>query len=193
VREEIAPVIYNNSGGYRLDVKLSGGQVVETLAAIDRLWKQHSPLPAPISRRFYDQYVDTLYADLTRQGRLFSIFATVALLLAGVGLFGLASFVAERRTKEMGIRKALGAQTGDVLRLLLWQFARPVVWANLIAWPLAAWAMHNWLAGFAYRIDLPLWLFPVASLLALAIALATVGLHALRVAAARPTVSLRHE
>lgn len=193
VRTPIAPVIYNNSGGYQLDVKLRGGNVPETLAAIDALWKQHSPLPAPIARRFYDSYVQQIYGELTRQGRLFSIFATLALLLAGVGLYGLASFVAERRTREIGIRKALGAETGDVMKLLLWQFARPVVWANLLAWPLVAWIMRRWLDGFAYHIGLPLWLFPAAAVLALLIALVTVSAHALRVAATRPVESLRYE
>ncbi len=193
VRTAIAPVIYNNSGGYQLDVKLRGGNLPETLAAIDALWKQHSPLPAPMARRFYDSYLQQMYGELTRQGRLFSIFATLALLLAGVGLYGLASFVAERRTREIGIRKALGAKTGDVMKLLLWQFARPVVWANLLAWPLAAWTMQRWLEGFAYHISLPLWLFPAAALLALVIALATVSVHALRVAAAKPVESLRYE
>jgi putative ABC transport system permease protein len=193
VRTAIAPVLYDNAGGYRLDVKLARDQVPATLAAIDRLWKQHAPLPSPISRRFYDDYVQQLYGELTRQGRLFSLFATLALLLAGVGLFGLASFVAERRTREIGIRKALGAQTSDVLGLLLRQFARPVLWANLIAWPLAGWMMHHWLQGFAYHIELPLWLFPAAALLALLIALATVGTHALLVARAKPVLALRHE
>ncbi len=193
VRTPIAPVIYNNSGGYQLDVKLRGGSVPETLAAIDALWKQHSPLPSPMARRFYDSYLQQMYGELARQGRLFSIFATLALLLAGVGLYGLASFVAERRTREIGIRKALGARTADVMKLLLWQFARPVVWANLLAWPLVAWIMRRWLDGFAYHIGLPLWLFPVAALLALAIALATVSVQALRVASARPVESLRYE
>jgi len=193
VRTAIAPVIYNNSGGYQLDVKLRGGNLPETLAAIDALWKQHSPLPAPMARRFYDSYLQQMYGELTRQGRLFSIFATLALLLAGVGLYGLASFVAERRTREIGIRKALGAQTSDVMKLLLWQFARPVVWANLLTWPLVAWIMQRWLDGFAYHISLPLWLFPAAAVLALVIALATVSAHALRVAAARPVDSLRYE
>ncbi|MEJ0098218.1 MAG: FtsX-like permease family protein [Pseudomonadota bacterium] len=193
VRTPIAPVIYNNSGGYRMDVKLRGHDVPETLVAIDALWKQYSPLPAPISRRFYADYVQQLYTELAGQARLFSILALLALLLAGVGLFGLASFVAERRTREIGIRKALGAKTSDVLRLLLWQFARPVLFANLIAWPLAGWAMQRWLEGFAYHIDLPMWLFPVTAALAMIIALATVGAQALRVAAARPVESLRHE
>jgi putative ABC transport system permease protein len=193
VRTPIAPVFYNNSGGYRMDVKLGGADLAGTLAAIDQLWKQHSPLPSPISRRFYDEHVQQLYQELTKQGQLLSIFAALALLLAGVGLFGLASFMAERRRREIGLRKALGARTGNVLQLLLWQFARPVAWANLLAWPLAAWALHRWLGGFAYHIELPLWLFPLAGFTALLIALLTVTAHSLLVARAKPVAALRHE
>ncbi len=193
VRTPIAPVLYNNSGGYRMDVKLGGADLAGTLAAIDRLWKQHSPLPSPISRRFYDEHVRQLYQELTKQGQLLSIFAALALLLAGVGLFGLASFMAERRRREIGLRKALGARTGNVLQLLLWQFARPVAWANLLAWPLAAWTLHRWLDGFAYHIELPLWLFPLTGFAALLIALLTVSVHALLVARAKPVAALRHE
>jgi len=193
VRIPIAPVLYDNSGGYRLEVKLRRERVPETLAAIDDLWKQHSPLPAPISRRFHEEYVQELYGDLTRQGQLFSLFSVLTLVLAGVGLFGLASFIAERRTMEIGLRKALGATTGDVLRLLLWQFRRPLLWANLVAWPVAGYLMQRWLAGFAYRIDLPLWLFPAAALAVLLVALATVSAHALAVARAKPVAALRCE
>ena len=78
----------------------------------------------------------------------------LAVMLAALGLFGLAAFTAERRTKEIGIRKSMGATRTDILRLLLWQFARPVLWANLIAWPAAYFAMRRWLDGFAYRIEL---------------------------------------
>jgi putative ABC transport system permease protein len=80
-----------------------------------------------------------------------------------------------------------------VLRLLLWQFSKPVIWANLIAWPVAGWAMQRWLNGFAYHVDLPLWLFPATALVTVLIALATVAAHALRVARAKPVTTLRYE
>ena len=113
--------------------------------------------------------------------------------LSCIGLFALTSATAERRTKEIGIRKALGADTGDVLRLLLWQFSKPVVWGCLLAWAVAAFVMHRWLEGFAYHIDLPLWLFPAGALAALVIALATISAQSVLVARAKPIQSLRYE
>ena len=109
------------------------------------------------------------------------------------GLYGLAAFTAERRTREIGIRKVLGARNRDIVRLLVWQFSRPVLIANLIAWPVAWWLMRDWLDGFARRIDLgPQW-FVLAGLLAAAIAAATIIGHALRVASRSPALALRYE
>jgi putative ABC transport system permease protein len=195
VRVPIDPVFYDDIAPYgdQLNVKLRGTSVPETLLAIDQLWKQMAPLPAPITRQFYDQYTQALYRDLERQSTLFSLFAAIALLLAGLGLFGLAAFTVERRTREIGIRKALGAATGDLVRLLLWQFARPVLWANVITWPLAAWLMTLWLQTFAYHIDLPLWLFPITGVATLTIALLTVSVHSILVARAKPVAALRYE
>ena len=130
---------------------------------------------------------------MLREARAFGVVAMVAIVLACLGLLGLATAVAEQRTREIGIRKALGASTSNVLRLLLWQFSKPVVWANLIAWPVAGWAMQTWLNGFAYHVALPLWLFPAAALITLVIALATVSAHAVRVARAKPVTALRYE
>jgi putative ABC transport system permease protein len=195
VRVPIDPVFYDDIAPYgdQLNVKLRGTSVPETLQAIDQLWKEMAPLPAPIKRQFYDQYTQTLYRDLERQSTLFSLFAAIALLLAGLGLFGLAAFTVERRTREIGLRKTMGAATGDIVRLLLWQFTRPVLWANLITWPLAAWLMTHWLETFAYHIDLPLWLFPATALATLIIALLTVSVHSILVARAKPVAALRYE
>jgi putative ABC transport system permease protein len=195
VRVPIDPVFYDDGAPYgdQLNVKLRGTSVPETLQAIDQLWKEMAPLPAPIKRQFYDQYTQTLYRDLERQSALFSLFAAIALLLAGLGLFGLAAFTFERRTREIGIRKALGAATGDILLLLLWQFARPVLWANLITWPLAVWLMTRWLETFAYHIDLPLWLFPATGAATLTIALLTVSVHSTLVARTKPVAALHYE
>ena len=130
---------------------------------------------------------------MLREAQGFGIFTLVAAVLASLGLFGLAASIAEGRTREIGIRKALGADTSDIIRLLLWQFSRPVLWANLIAWPVAAWAMQHWLQGFAYHVTLALWLFPAAGGLALAIALLTVCTHSILVARAQPVAALRYE
>jgi putative ABC transport system permease protein len=94
---------------------------------------------------------------------------------------------------NVGTSEVHGADTGDVLRLLQWQFSKPVAWASLLAWPAAAWVLQRWLSGFAYRIDMPLWLFRVAAGAALLIALLVVSAHSLRVARARPVVALRQE
>lgn len=195
VRIPIDPVLYDDTAPYfnQLNVKLRGTEVPETLQAIDDLWKEMAPLPAPITRWFYDQYTEALYRDFERQSTLFSAFAAIALLLSGLGLLGLTAFTVERRTREIGLRKAMGASTGDIVRLLLWQFARPVLWANLITWPLAAWLMTRWLQTFAYHIDLPLWLFPATGAATLTIALLTVSAHSILVARAKPVAALRYE
>ena len=110
-----------------------------------------------------------------------------------LGLFGLAAFTAERRTKEIGIRKVLGARTRDIVRLLVWQFSKPVLVANLIAWPVAWWVMRDWLNRFDARIDLGPVPFLLAGVLALAIAIGTIAGHAFKVARANPIKALRYE
>ena len=110
-----------------------------------------------------------------------------------LGLFGTAAFTAEQRTKEIGLRKAMGASTAAVLRLMLWSFAQPILWANLIAWPVGWWLMNRWLQGFAARIELSPAYFLAAGAAALLIAALTVSGHALRVAGAKPVGALRYE
>jgi putative ABC transport system permease protein len=134
-----------------------------------------------------------MYFDIIQQRRVLGSLSGVAVFLSCLGLFGLSIYTAQRRTKEIGIRKVMGASTGAVMRLLLWAFAKPVVWASLIAWPFAAWIMNRWLDGFVYRVDLGWWMLPVASLLALAITLATVSAHSYLVARAKPASALRYE
>jgi putative ABC transport system permease protein len=175
-----------------VDVKLTGRQIPETLSAIDAAWKANDRRH-PISRFFMEEHIQSLYTDMLREAQLFAVFAGVAVLLACLGLLGLAASVAERRTREIGIRKALGAATGNIFWLLLRQFAQPVLWANLIAWPVAAWVMRQWLQGFAYHVDLPLWPFPAAAATTLVIALLTVTTHSMLVARAKPVAALRYE
>jgi putative ABC transport system permease protein len=134
-----------------------------------------------------------MYASVSLQSTVISLGAGVALVIAALGLFGLSAHSAEQRTKEIGIRKAMGASSGDIVRLLLVDFSRPVLFANLIAWPAAWWAMSQWLSGFANHVDLPLWLFLASGGLALVIACVTVFAHAILVARATPVTSLRYE
>jgi putative ABC transport system permease protein len=194
VTQRIPPTAYVHApADYgAVHLRLTGRQLPETLAQIDAVWRRTGG-EGKLWRFFIEEHVQARYLSLMRQVQAFGFFSLLAAILACLGLLGLAASVTSQRTKEIGIRKALGADNGDVLRLLLWQFSRPVVLANLIAWPLAGWAMQSWLDGFAYRIDLPLWLFPAAALLALGIALLTVSAHSLRVARARPVAALRHQ
>src|SRR5260370_17283738 len=157
-------------------VKLNGSQIRETLASIDQLWKRLGS-PRPISRFFFDEQVENIYQDMIRQERLMAVLETVALLIACLGLFGIAAFSSERRTKEIGIRKVMGAETRDIMRMLLWQFSKPVFYGSLIAWPVAAYIMHRWLQGFAYHVELGPWLFIATTALTLVIALITPRAH----------------
>jgi putative ABC transport system permease protein len=175
-----------------LTVKLTGRDVPATLQAIDAAWRATGSA-RPAHRRFVDDYLQQVYLATIQQGRLLDALCAVAVLLAGLGLFGLASFTAERRVKEIGVRKAMGASTADVARLLLWSFSRPVLWANLIAWPLGWWALSQWLEGFSRHISLEPWMFLAAAAAALIVALVTVLTHTLRVASAKPVGALRYE
>jgi putative ABC transport system permease protein len=175
-----------------VSIRLSGKQVPETLAAIDRVWRETGG-QGPIRRRFLSDRMEELYRDLERGMQLFALFAALAVLLAAAGMVGIAIATTDRRTKEIGIRKAMGASTGQVLWLLLRQLTRPALLANLIAWPVTWWAMQRWLTGYAYRIDMPLWLYPVAGLAAFGIAVASIGALAGAAARRAPIVALRYE
>lgn len=194
VHEQINPAAYfvHTRRHQYLSVKLSGDNIPATLAAIDQLWAKVGE-PKAITRTFLDQRVQELYLDITRQSQLFRLFSGIAVFIAGLGLFGLSAFTAETRTKEIGIRKAMGASRASILKLLLWEFSKPVLWANAIAWPVGYLAMRRWLEGFAYHVELTLGMFVAASALALVIALLTVSSHALLVARAQPVTALRYE
>ncbi|MBB6254797.1 ABC transporter permease [Nitrospirillum iridis] len=176
----------------QLLIKVKPGDMPGALDLIDRTWRQMVP-DQPIPRVFLDAQLQGIYERETKTGHLFAAFSGLALVIASLGLFGLAAFTAERRTKEIGLRKVLGAGVTDIVRLLVWQFSKPVLVANLIAWPVAWYAMRHWLDGFADRIALNPLLFLAAGFSALLVAWATVGLHAARVAATRPIVALRYE
>lgn len=175
-----------------INVKLTGQEIPQTLAAIDRIGAA-TGAEVPLDRIFLSQYIQNLYLSVLREAQALAVFAAVAVVLACLGLLGLAAAAAERRTKEIGIRKALGAGTADILRMLLWQFSTPIIWANLLAWPVSALLLKRWLDGFADHVNLSPLTFVAAGALTLVIALATVTGHALVIARAKPVMALRYE
>jgi len=191
---QIAPtVFYNDPDRYSdISVRLKAGQAPQTLAAIDRIWRRNVPA-RPFYSRFVEESLNTLYVDSERQGALLSIFVILAVFIASLGLFGLAAFVVERRTREIGIRKVFGARMRDLVFLLLWQFSIPILLANAIAWPVAYYYLHQWLESYAYRISLNPGYFVAAGFTALCIGWLTVLSHAVRVARANPIHALRTE
>ena len=190
----VSPAVYYYRPEYlsTLSIRVKGGHVSDGLAFIDATWHRFAPGVA-IQRHFLDDSFDKLFAADEKQGTMFGIFVGIAIFIACLGLFGLAAFTAERRTKEIGIRKIMSARTGDIVRLLLWQFSIPVLIANVIAWPIAWYYLQHWLEGYAYRIELNPLYFAAAGLVALVIAWLTVIGHALRVARANPVHALRYE
>jgi putative ABC transport system permease protein len=175
-----------------ISVRVAAADLRATLAGIDAAWREVLP-SEPISRRFLDDDFEALYRAEQRQMQLFTSFAALAIVIACLGLLGLAWFSTERRTKEIGIRKAVGGTVVDIVRLLTGEFSRLVLLANVVAWPVSYFVMHRWLAGFAYRIDLGLAVFVGSALVALAVALLTVGGVAARAASAKPLSALRYE
>jgi putative ABC transport system permease protein len=173
-------------------LRISGRNIDDTLAHIDRTWSQFIP-NQPITRRFLDVDFEALYRSDQREGQILASFALLAVFIACLGLLGLASYTTERRTKEIGVRKVMGGTTWDIVRLLTAEFAKLVLLANVIAWPVAYFAMQGWLASFAYRVDIGLAVFAGSALLALGIAVITVGAVAARAASAKPIGALRYE
>jgi putative ABC transport system permease protein len=194
VRDPLQPImfLYARNGTREMVIRYAGAEPKKVLADVERVWKRMVP-DLPFRGEFADGRVAKLYARDEARGKLFGAFAILAVVIGCLGLFGLAAFTAERRTKEIGIRKVLGARSRDIVRLLAWQFSKPVIVANLIAWPVAWWVMRDWLNGFDSRIPLGPTPFIFAGLLALAIALGTIASHAFRVARANPIHALRYE
>jgi putative ABC transport system permease protein len=192
--QKIRPTFYIGAPDrYQLiNVRLTGREIPETLAAIDRI-SLTTGSEKPLERFFLNEYIQNLYLIILREAEAFGAFAGVALVLACLGLLGLSAATADTRTREIGIRKAMGADTADILRMLLWQFSTPILWASLLAWPLSAVLLNHWLDGFADHIELRPWPFLAASVLALVIALLTVGTHAVLIARAKPVTALRYE
>ena len=148
---------------------------------------------APFTYSFLDERFQATYESERKTGTILGIFAGLTVFIASLGLLGLAIFMAEQRTKEIGIRKVLGASVTSILTLLSKDFLKLVLLANLIAWPLAWWGMHQWLQDFEYRISISLWIFALAGVVAVLIALLTISLQAIKAAVSNPVKALRSE
>jgi putative ABC transport system permease protein len=178
----------------RISIKISGNKdnVSAAIAHLEKTWKSYLP-EVPFEYTFLDEKFEQLYQSEERQGTLFTVFSGIAIFIACLGLLGLSAFSISQRLKEIGIRKVLGASTSGIIRLLSLDFLKLVALAALIAFPIAWYAMHNWLHDFAYRISIQWWIFGIAGLLAAMVALATISFQALKAALANPIKSLRTE
>jgi putative ABC transport system permease protein len=193
VRTPIDPIMFRNANeGHSYMMIRYKGDPAAFRAAVEQQWK-HIINEVPFNAKFSEDIMAELYKAEDARAKTFAAFALLAVIIGCLGLFGLAAFTAERRTKEIGIRKVLGARTRDIVQLLVWQFSRPVIIANLIAWPVAWWLMRDWLNKFDDRIALGPTPFITAALVALAIAIVTVVGHAMKVARANPIHALRYE
>jgi putative ABC transport system permease protein len=187
----IRPLIVD-FGGNRVAVKIAPGNFQSTISHIQNTWDTFVA-EWPLNYSFLDQNLGQYYQNEEKISRIVQYFALFAILIACMGLFGLASFTAERRTKEMGVRKALGASIGNLVLLIARDFTWLVAIAFVIATPLAYLAMDSWLSEFAYRTDMNAGIFILAGLIALVIALLTVSYHTLKAALVNPVQSLRYE
>jgi putative ABC transport system permease protein len=173
-------------------VRITGGNIMDTVESIEDVWNRVIP-DYPMQGRFLDEVFDDVYNVLKYMNLALGIFAFVALSLALIGLFGLAAFMATQRTKEIGVRKVLGASSIQIARLLVWQFSTPVLWALLFALPGAYFASQGYLNFFADRIDSPIPILIVAGLVAVLLAWGTIAGHAIRIARSNPIRALRYE
>jgi putative ABC transport system permease protein len=196
LREAIKPIFFrvmtDNDYSFFLSIKIKSENIPATLAYIDKTWKKFSP-DYPFSYTFVDSAIDNLYRSEQRIGNAFKYFSLIAIFIACLGLFGLTSFTVEQRTKEIGIRKILGASIPKIMVMLSSDFAKLVLLANILAWPAAYYFVNRWLEGFAYRTALGPWIFLLTGIVTLIIAMVTIGLQSVKAATANPVDSLRYE
>ncbi len=194
MKKKIVPTVYFIAPkmAWNYVMKVRPDNINRTLSHIEGVWKEFLP-EVPFEYSFVDQHFETLYNTEERQGRIFGLFATLAIFIACLGLIGLASFVAERKKKEIGIRKVLGASKASILTLLSKEFSLLIFIAFILASPLSWLVMNTWLQDFAYRISIGMGIFVAAGLIAFFIAWTTIGLQTLRVINMNPVDSLRNE
>ena len=193
MKEEITPLIFS-SYGYKniLFVRTTSKDVQQAIAATETQYKKYAG-DAPFSYNFVDKQFEQLYQSDQRTGTLFNIFAGIAIFISCLGLFGLATYTAQVRTKEIGVRKVLGASIPNIIKLISSDFLKLIFIAIIIAIPVAWFGMNKWLEDYTYKVTISWWIFMIAGSVAILIALITVSFQAIKAAIANPVESLRTE
>ncbi len=194
IRNEIPAAAFYVQPGITnfIGLKIEAASLLNTVDQLDTLWEEMDNT-GPLNRQFLDQSINQMYDDLSRQSQLLAVYSGIAIVIAILGLVGLAGYIAEKRTKEIGIRKVLGGTRAQIIAMLLLQFSKPVVISNLLAWPAAYYILNRWLNGFASHIELGVSVFVLAALITLLLAIGTVFTHAWLVARRNPVAALRYE
>jgi len=196
LHHKIQPMIFKLdpaiTSGSHIFLKISTEQISETLARLESTWKKLSP-NTPFEWSFLDDQINAHYTEDERWTQIVLFASLFAIFIACLGAFGLTALAVSRRTKEIGIRKVFGATIPNIINLLSREFITLIVLANLIAWPIAYWAMNQWLANFAYRINLGIGTFILGGLLTLIVVIGTVSTQAIKAAKMNPVDTLRYE
>ena len=193
LRQVVTPLVFalrKETGN--ISIRISTAKIPSIISQIETKWKALAP-NLPLDYSFMDEQFNKLYTTEQETGRIFITFALLAILIACLGLFGLVTYAAEQRTKEIGIRKVLGADVSNIVAMISKDFLKLVLIASVIAFPIAWWAMHKWLQDFAYRVNISWWVFAFAAATAIIIALLTISFQAIKAAVANPVKSLRTE
>ena len=173
-------------------IKIEVENIPGTLKNIEKVAKQINPF-FPMDFQFINREYEKLYTAEDKLRTLFTLFALLAIFLSCLGLYGLSSFLAEKRTKEIGIRKAMGSNPWQIMTLFSWDALKWILLSNLVAWPVAWWFMNRWLQGFAYKTEIDIWVFAAAAILVLVIAILSISFEVIRIARINPAVSLKYE
>ena len=193
MHENVGPLIIQLSENWgSIGIRVNTKNITSVINTVESKWKTVTT-GQPFNYTFMDDDFNKIYTAEQRTGKLFITFAVFAIFIGCLGLFGLVTYAAEQRTKEIGVRKVLGASISGIVAMLSKDFAKLVLIASLIAFPVAWWIMNKWLQSFAYRIDIGWWVFVVAGIAAIVIALITVSFQAIKAAVANPVKSLRTE
>jgi len=194
LHSQISPLIiyYDPSEIKELLVRIKPGEISNTIKSLEQTWDKIAP-EYPFEYTFLDEQINNLYQSDQKISKVINTFSFLALFIACLGMFGLASFTAEQRTKEVGVRKVLGAKVTGIVLLLSKEFTKYVLLANIFAWPVAYFILNKWLGSFAYHIDMVWWMFIVSGLIAFAVAAVSVSFQAIKAALLNPIKSLRYE